>query len=110
MYFEVAATSTFVFSISELTLGVMTANLPVLSVVATKTVELISGSKFSRERSGDNTGDRSRPRFYKRKIHSDSDIEIGVLHAAGKPTVRHDVEYVTLEEVETQQAGRGKSS
>ncbi|KAL8981349.1 MAG: hypothetical protein Q9205_003831 [Flavoplaca limonia] len=105
-----AATSTFVFSISELTLGVMTANLPVLSVVATKTVELISGSKFSRERSGDNTGDRSRPRFYKRKIHSDSDMEIGVLHAAGKPTVRHDVEYVTLEEVETQQAGRGKSN
>ena len=101
--FEDSATSTFVYSISELTLGVMTANLPVLSVIATKTMELLSGSKYLRDRSAPDSSGNSRPKFYKRRINSDSDTEFGALNAAGKPTVRHDVEYVTLEEVEAQQ-------
>ncbi|KAL8999878.1 MAG: hypothetical protein Q9169_001419 [Polycauliona sp. 2 TL-2023] len=98
------ATSTFVYSISELTLGVMTANLPVLSIIAVKTVKLLSSSSFSRERSADHVGGvgKRKSRFYKRKLQDESDTEFGGLHTGGQPTVRHDVEYVSMEEVEAQ--------
>ncbi|KAL9012774.1 MAG: hypothetical protein Q9173_002480 [Seirophora scorigena] len=97
------ATSTFAYSISELTLGVMTANLPVLSVIVTKTVKILSGSIVSRGRNPDTPGGKGHPRFYKRKLDDGSDTEFGALRADGaQPTVRHDVEYVFLEEAKVQ--------
>ncbi|KAI4087052.1 MAG: hypothetical protein LQ344_007056 [Seirophora lacunosa] len=93
------ATSTFGYSITELTLGVMTANLPVLSVIVTKTVEMLTGSIISRGRTADTPGSNGRPRFYKRKLHDGSETEFGALRDGGaQPTIRHDVEYVSLEE------------
>ncbi|KAL8864183.1 MAG: hypothetical protein Q9174_007440 [Haloplaca sp. 1 TL-2023] len=101
------ATFSFAYSISELTLGIMTANLPVLSIIATKAAEKLSGISLLSNRSPGGSSGRSRPRFYKRK-HDESESEFGGLRAEGKPTVRHDVEYVSMEEVEAQQTGAGK--
>ncbi|KAL8851344.1 MAG: hypothetical protein Q9221_003711 [Calogaya cf. arnoldii] len=105
--FDVTYTATFSFaySISELTLGIMTANLPVLSIIATKTVELVSSklswTTVSSDGSPDRSSGRGRPRSYKRK-HDESETEFGRLRAGGKPTIRHDVEYIYSEDVEAQ--------
>ncbi|KAL8687507.1 MAG: hypothetical protein Q9218_006342 [Villophora microphyllina] len=98
--YEDTATYSFAYSASELTLGVMTANLPVLSFVVTKTVEMLSWSSVSSNRSPERTeGDKRRS--YIRRLHDDSKLESeaefrglrGAHSWEGRPTVRHDVEY-----------------
>ncbi|KAL8675696.1 MAG: hypothetical protein Q9186_007669, partial [Xanthomendoza sp. 1 TL-2023] len=95
------ATSTFTYSVTELTLGILTANLPVLSIVATKTFEILSGYSgiFSSSR-GSSSGGKSR--FYKKKIPSDGGVgdESGFgegTKEGGRPTRRCDVEYGSRE-------------
>ncbi|KAL8845939.1 MAG: hypothetical protein Q9221_008940 [Calogaya cf. arnoldii] len=103
------ALSHFTYSVSELTLAVMTANLPVLSFVVTKTVELLSWSSVS--------SDGIRSKFYKRKFHdgakTESETEFnglrGTYSAEGRPTVRCDVEYGSTEAVQVHQTGLGKA-
>ncbi|KAL8730233.1 MAG: hypothetical protein Q9166_004210 [cf. Caloplaca sp. 2 TL-2023] len=107
------ATFTFGYSVAELTLGVFTANLPVLSIVVTKTVEMLSWSSVSSNQSPDRGGgSKGLPRFHKRRIHDEPETEFGSLRgterAGGQPTVRHDVEYGSGENVEVQETGPGK--
>ncbi|KAL8836300.1 MAG: hypothetical protein Q9170_002973 [Blastenia crenularia] len=109
------ATSSFTYSTSELTLGVLTANLPVLSFVATKTVEMLSWSSVSSNRSPDRIGGR-KPPFYKRRFHdgfkTESETEFGGLRVMrseeGQPTRRCDVEYGVKGAVEVYETGVGK--
>ncbi|KAL8948892.1 MAG: hypothetical protein Q9222_004950 [Ikaeria aurantiellina] len=108
-----AATSSFMYSATELTLGIMTANLPVLSFVVTKTVEMLSWSSMSSNRSPERPGNRAS--FYKRRLHdvdpkTDSETEFGVHRtwSSGQPTLRHDVEYGAGEVVEIHEPGLGK--
>ncbi|KAI4236997.1 MAG: hypothetical protein LQ352_007966 [Teloschistes flavicans] len=94
------ATDSFAYSASELTLGILTANLPVLSFVVTKTVEMLSWSSVSSNRSPERSDDDKR-RSYIRRLHDDSkansDTDFRGLRGGnsweGRPTVRHDVEY-----------------
>ncbi|KAL8820764.1 MAG: hypothetical protein Q9223_001080 [Gallowayella weberi] len=98
------ATMTFTYSATELTLGIFTANLPVLSIVATKAVEMLSwhsvssGDAASPNRSGNNKSSGGAiSRFYKRKMHDASETEFGGLKDGGRPTRRCDVEYGSRE-------------
>ena len=97
----------------------MTANLPVLSFVVTRTVEMLSWSSISSNRSPERPNGQKRwsqSKFYKRKLHdnlkTESETEFGGLRGTqsseGRPTIRHDVEYGSADGVEVQQTGLGK--
>ncbi|KAI4186164.1 MAG: hypothetical protein L6R41_003656 [Letrouitia leprolyta] len=107
-----SATSSFAYSASELTLAVITANLPVLSFMVTKTVEMLSWSSISSDRSPDRANGQKRfqgSNFYKRRLHDESETEFSGLRGThtseSRPTIRHDVEYGPTEAVEVQQMG-----
>ncbi|KAL8709761.1 MAG: hypothetical protein Q9220_005547 [cf. Caloplaca sp. 1 TL-2023] len=108
-----SATSSFTYSATELTLGIMTANLPVLSFVVTKTVEMLSWSSVSSNRFPERPDNRAS--FYKRRLHdvdpkTESETEFGVhrTFSSGQPTLRHDVEYGTGEAFEVHESGLDK--
>ncbi|KAI4198663.1 MAG: hypothetical protein LQ350_005135 [Teloschistes chrysophthalmus] len=94
------ATDSFAYSASELTLGIMTANLPVLSFIVTRTVEMLSWSSVSSDRSPEQS-DGDKRRSYIRRLHDESKANSvtdfrglrGGNSWEGRPTVRHDVEY-----------------
>ncbi|KAL8686134.1 MAG: hypothetical protein Q9218_007323 [Villophora microphyllina] len=75
--------TTFMYSATELTLGIFTANIPVLSALVTKGVEMLSWSSVSRDGSPDSSEDKRSKvsKFYERRIHDDSkpgrDIGLG---------------------------------
>ncbi|KAL8871909.1 MAG: hypothetical protein Q9174_002363 [Haloplaca sp. 1 TL-2023] len=118
------STGSFAYSAAELTLAIFTANLPVLSFVATKTVEKLSSIGLTRRNpsSGSNptshspTTNRgmsvSRPFYFTRNGNSKTESETGLADITfvgervqrGKegfnPTVRHDVEYGDAESEE----------
>ncbi|KAL8772644.1 MAG: hypothetical protein Q9209_002305 [Squamulea sp. 1 TL-2023] len=103
------ATFTFGYSVAELTLGVFTANLPVLSYIVTKTVESLSWSKISSNRSPERGNDsKGSPKFCKRRNQDEVEFE-GLRRPGGRPTVRHDVEYGSSEYLEVQETSPGKA-
>ncbi|KAL9595400.1 MAG: hypothetical protein Q9219_006475 [cf. Caloplaca sp. 3 TL-2023] len=102
------ATDSFAYSASELTLGVLTANLPVLSFVVTKTVEMFSWHSVSSDNGSPSPDSGNHKRHsYKRRLHDDSKMqsktEVKGLREQqsweregsgyGKGTVRQDLEY-----------------
>ncbi|KAG8526530.1 uncharacterized protein KY384_008730 [Bacidia gigantensis] len=118
-----SATLSVKYSLAELTLGIMTANLPVLSILASKTAKKLSWAALSDEGSPDRSFDRNghvrakRSDHYKRQSHEkpaiDCDPRRGFrgtnLSNPGEPTVRHDVEYGAseVEEVRSNSGTKG---
>lgn len=80
--------------------------------MVTKTVEMLSWSSISSDRSPDRANGQKRfqgSNFYKRRLHDESETEFSGLRGThtseSRPTIRHDVEYGPTEAVEVQQMG-----